>query len=1270
MSQRTDLSRWNRAGLSTFRYVRGNAATYLEELRLALREHFDGGEWTNLEVTIPDDETDSARVERLLEQYEGERQDWGWEIARSLARSCHVLAGYADAYANEGFLGTATQWDNVRRLVAMLDYHPAPPASASTRLVLEAKEDQDPGTVETGFQVKHSPPDGGKAVIFETLSDLEVDSKLNALRLAGWNRSVQPLVRQGKLVKSPVGRRSAIDLQGVGEVYAARLNQYKRSREAEIGTIFADGGFAGLDRLVGAVGISGLPWAFDKGLARGIDFYSVERSLDSVFTIADFVELDPDATQVEILPVHLWEFKKKAELLLSVNIDPTKMASILNMSAADVAAMSLDELESRTSRPREELEELKDELRKVQIALDEPAFNDNSLERRFLLRLGRDVEVELPAVRLRDLVGGIAEAPDAPWIKPDDAKISAGDLGVVVRESGIPEGAVVHVEEVDADSGELTLKDAPEQLDWRPWARGRSSLLVGPRFIERPHLNGTGALTFKEAHGLSVGEVIAWEKSTKKSTTWVFATVEETDELALRLAGKATPPAGTDVYQALEIERGDDELAFPAEYEAAARPDGTGFSLIKTADYKEVRAESDRETPDEPFYHSLKDTDVHRIYLVPDGAETVGRTIATTAGDYTFDGSPGKLAGGQWVVADDSRRLWPLEIASITELEKTFIVRFTAAGTPLPPVATLPVEVVQGIGSRYGGRLRNRGIRTLAELSALEVSSFPHTISRVRIWEFKTKAELIVGFAGNATTLEPVLGLTLADVVKKPDAELADLLGSLESEAREIKDGLRLIEAVIDQPTFRAKRVGDLLPAGGATSGGDETILDRLDRLYGDFEHTLRPQGWDRNLTPLTGTELTLDPKSVDALPSLLERGRKLILEQESGDDFTGAVEVDILTVTNESLTITVTPELTAEDGFTLGNTVVRGNVASAGHGETKPEKVLGSGDATRPNPSFVLEVEEVSFVADATQPSGVRADIAVKVDGQKWLQVANLRDSEPADPSYTVRMTEEGYVRIGFGDGRHGRRLPSGTNNVRVTYRVGAGLAQNLDAESLDKAVRPHYLVASVRQPLGATGGGDMEGVDSLRENAPASLLTLDRAVSLADFTHLAARQSSVWQARAFSSSTVSNRQERVEVVIVPAGGGELGDLERSLGSFLNAHAIPGVGVKVSRYLPVPFDLVVTVRVDPNQYEPDDVLESVRKALTDAFSLERRKLGQDLFLSDVFQVVEETTGVENSTCIINNEDSLRRLEASDRQVIYLDSTSSRLELIYERYRP
>jgi len=96
-----------------------------------------------------------------------------------------------DAYANETFLSTATQWDNLRRLVEMLDYHPAPPASAQTPIALLAKEGKS-GPVEAGFALQNKPEDGRAPVVFETLDDLDIDAALNQLKAEDWDQSQAP----------------------------------------------------------------------------------------------------------------------------------------------------------------------------------------------------------------------------------------------------------------------------------------------------------------------------------------------------------------------------------------------------------------------------------------------------------------------------------------------------------------------------------------------------------------------------------------------------------------------------------------------------------------------------------------------------------------------------------------------------------------------------------------------------------------------------------------------------------------------------------------------------------------------------------------------------------------------------------------------------------------------------------------------------------------------------------------------------------------------
>ncbi len=497
-----------------------------------------------------------------------------------------------------------------------------------------------------------------------------------------------------------------------------------------------------------------------------------------------------------------------------------------------------------------------------------------------------------------------------------------------------------------------------------------------------------------------------------------------------------------------------------------------------------------------------------------------------------------------------------------------------------------------------------------------------------------------------------------------PDTSTVDAVATtveVDEEAYEIDgspgaltSGQWVIAETTGNTTWRAvliERVEELEDRFFLTLEGVSPVDTTVERVFGAFRKTIEPAGAGENTTALSGTGLSvlsLDTTASAQLSAQLVVGRQLVIEQDTGSGYEKPVAVTVTKV--EGNAITIDPALDASDGYTTGNTVIRGNVALAGHGERQPQRVLGSGDATRINQGFDFENEGVTFVSDSTMSAGVRADIAISIAGRTWTQVSALNDSGPADTHYTVRMTQDDYIRVAFGDGVHGRRLPTGTGNVRIDWRKGTGLAGNLDPDSLAKPVKPHRLIDKVRQPLDTTGGADTESADSLRTNAPAALLTLERAVSISDFKYLAASRSSVWQANAFDITAGFSRNDCIEVVVVPSGGGSLGDLKGTLESFLKNHALPGVTVKVSGYEPVIVPLRITVRIDSSAYDQDTVTAAVLADVVDAFSLEVRELGQPFNLAEVFEVVESVQGVSNSDCTILSPDESQATEQVRRR--------------------
>ncbi|MCB1958052.1 MAG: putative baseplate assembly protein [Rhodocyclaceae bacterium] len=407
---------------------------------------------------------------------------------------------------------------------------------------------------------------------------------------------------------------------------------------------------------------------------------------------------------------------------------------------------------------------------------------------------------------------------------------------------------------------------------------------------------------------------------------------------------------------------------------------------------------------------------------------------------------------------------------------------------------------------------------------------------------------------------------------------------------------------------------------------GDGPFYLASTRVFGHFTSVARLADANVNTTPLADSRIDLE-----TLPEALVVGRAVVVEG-GGSAVTSQVTEREASGEAPWLRLADPPPT----GSTAGNLSIAANVVLAGHGETRPLKLLGSGNGALNRQRFLLDVNDASFVADPIMPTGVRADLQVTVAGEIWRQRASLRDSGPADSDYQVRQTEDGTLWIEFGDGRHGRRLPTGSNNVAVRYRQGAGAAGNLAAGLLVKPVHPDPLVAAVRQPMPASGGGERESVDGLRDNAPRALLALERAVSLSDFAALAQANAGVAQAAAFAAQAGLGQREQVEVVVVPAGGGSFTPaLAASLEAFLAAHTLPGVSVTVQPFEPVRVELQVTVRIRPEAFLADAVAGDVAAALAEALSLARRKLAQALHRGEVFALVDGVTGVENSDVLL-----------------------------------
>jgi hypothetical protein len=309
------------------------------------------------------------------------------------------------------------------------------------------------------------------------------------------------------------------------------------------------------------------------------------------------------------------------------------------------------------------------------------------------------------------------------------------------------------------------------------------------------------------------------------------------------------------------------------------------------------------------------------------------------------------------------------------------------------------------------------------------------------------------------------------------------------------------------------------------------------------------------------------------------------------------------------------------------GSVRIAANVARATHGEGRKE-VLGGGDASLPFQRFALNDKPLTYT-QSSGPTGSTTSLSVRVNGVLWHEVRALYRQGPRERVYLVRTDDDGTARVEFGDGATGARLPTAAHNVRAAYRVGTGLAGLVGAGKLTQLLGAPLGVKAVTNPLPATGAEDPETIDRARDNAPLTVLTFERIVSLDDVEDFAAAFAGIGKAQA--TPLWDGETEIVHLTVALADGTPPTPDSPTLANLREAVAAKGdphLRIQIDPYVDRPFAVEATAVVDPD-YEAAAVLDAVRAALTAAFSFERRAFAQAVAESEVIATIQRVEGVE-----------------------------------------
>lgn len=310
---------------------------------------------------------------------------------------------------------------------------------------------------------------------------------------------------------------------------------------------------------------------------------------------------------------------------------------------------------------------------------------------------------------------------------------------------------------------------------------------------------------------------------------------------------------------------------------------------------------------------------------------------------------------------------------------------------------------------------------------------------------------------------------------------------------------------------------------------------------------------------------------------------------------------------------------------YVRSTVTINANVTLGTHGATVQE-VLGNGDASQANQSFVLKRPPLTYVSAPT-PSGVASALQVRVNDLEWTEAPTLYGLGPSDEKYIVRLADDATPTMTFGD--PAERLRTGQQNVKATYRTGIGLAGNVSAGSLSiLQSRPPGLRA-VTNPLSASGGADPQDLAHARVNAPLTVRTLDRIVSLDDYENFTQAFAGIGKAQAVA--LWSGEMQLVAITAAMANGDPLdpsAPLYQSLVQAIDLAHDPVQQFLVLGYQSLVFNLTAAILIDSPRYESTLVLAQVASSLATAFSFENRSFAQAVTAAEIVTLIQSVTGV------------------------------------------
>lgn len=265
----------------------------------------------------------------------------------------------------------------------------------------------------------------------------------------------------------------------------------------------------------------------------------------------------------------------------------------------------------------------------------------------------------------------------------------------------------------------------------------------------------------------------------------------------------------------------------------------------------------------------------------------------------------------------------------------------------------------------------------------------------------------------------------------------------------------------------------------------------------------------------------------------------------------------------------------------------------------------------------------------------------------QLWKQVDSFLDENLDGVSrvYTAVIDDFNRCFIRFGDNVRGKIPRAFDNGISATYRVGGGEQGNVQAYTITELGSNIASIDSTFNPVSSTVlGHEKETLEEIRENAPASLRTKNRAVTLQDYSDLLKINNkgnlyAIYKSKALRDENVGIK---ANIYYQLRQGYEMTEaLEAEIREFFKSRIMVGTSLDIYPHTSKVVDLNVNLIVD-RDYSKEELERNITEYIQKVFfNFGEFSFDDEFVKSDLESEIKKTFSGVRSFRIVSPDDDI-----------------------------